>query len=92
MEEVYEICVGYLRREPSAALHITFLDLDIMIKAQHERDQDAWDYTRHIMAAMGAGDGDVLKLIHLDRDDKKREISPELLERAKQFANRMRTN
>lgn len=59
-----------------------------MIKAQHNRDQDAWDYTRHIMAAMGAGKGRPKDVIHLDRD--KPDIDDELIEDAKKFLNRMK--
>jgi len=88
IDDLYRICVGYLRREPSSALHITFRDLDIMIKAEHDRGDNMWDYTRNIMAAMGAGQPK--EIIQLDRD--KPDIDDEMIEEAKKFLNRIRGN
>jgi hypothetical protein len=59
-----------------------------MIKAEHELRDDRWDYTRHIMAAMGAGNPK--SIIELDRD--KPDIDDEMIEEAKKFLNRMRAD
>jgi hypothetical protein len=61
-----------------------------MIKAEHELRDDRWDYTRHIMAAMGAGSPK--SIIELDRDRDKPDIDDEMIEEAKQFLNRMRAD
>jgi len=48
---------------------MTLRELDYKLKAYKEKTDDYWDYTRHIMAAMGVGKGDPRKAIPLDRDE-----------------------
>ena len=49
----------------------SWYELDLLCRQAKRKLETGWDYTRHVMAAMGAGDGRPQKIMQLSFDTQK---------------------
>lgn len=56
---------------PDEFWNASWYELDLLGQRRRYQEDRQWDYTRHIMAAMGVGNGDPRKVLPLPFDKKR---------------------